>query len=63
METTHNLTSCVGDLLDGKEVLCRKCGKGHYHPFNPKFPAKENHDFVCDNCGANIHWDPPIDID
>ena len=52
--------SLVERLLDGEEVVCRRCGKGIYRPLHPE--AKINHAFVCDYCGSRFHWDPKVEV-
>lgn len=61
METTKTSKSLVSRLLDGEEIVCEKCGKGTYRPFNPNF--KVNHVYVCDKCGFGIHWDPVVEVE
>ena len=54
----RNLTR---DLRSGKDVVCLKCGKGIYRPFNTT-PDKA-HSFTCDKCGDNIHFTPNITVE
>lgn len=42
------------------KVLCRVCKKGIMVPINPA--AKENHCFVCNNCGARANIDNNVEI-
>lgn len=53
--------SLMSRLLKGEQVICKQCGKGVYKPFKPN--AKVNHYYICDNCGAQVHWDPVVDIE
>lgn len=61
MDTSKKYISLSSRLIQGEEVVCEKCGKGIYRPFNPRF--KINHVYVCDNCGDSVHWDPVVDIE
>lgn len=60
METTLKYDYMIERLNAGELVKCKSCGKGIYRPFNPD--AKINHSYVCDNCGANVHWDPVVEV-
>ncbi len=63
METLRNSTSLLDRLLSGEIVSCPECSNGKIKPFNPRFSAKDNHSFVCNQCGMTIHWDPVVEIE
>ena len=50
-------------LRSGEKVLCEKCGKGYYIPYNTT--ADKAHNFNCSNpdCNNFIHWDAVIDLE
>ncbi len=62
MGTSQNSISSASteELMKGK-VLCRQCKKGHYKTLDPK--GRDDHYFVCDNCGSILHRDPVVEID
>jgi len=49
------------NLKRGDDVLCLKCGKGIYRPFNTT-PDKA-HTFICDKCGDSIHFTPSVTVE
>ena len=50
-------------LSSGEKVLCPKCGKGFFIPFNA--PAHKAHSFNCSNpdCNCHYHWTSALDIE
>lgn len=55
--------SLLSRLRTGKKVLCEKCGKGYYIPYNTT--ADKAHGFYCSekNCNNFINIDVAIDIE
>ena len=55
--------SLLGKLKTGETVICSKCGKGIYVPYNTT--AEKAHCFYCSNpeCDSRIQWDAVIDIE
>lgn len=60
METIPKYDFMIERLSSGEKITCKKCGKGIYRPFNPEF--KDNHCYICDNCGDSYHWDPAVEV-
>ena len=50
-------------LYAGEEFLCEICKKGIMKPSNPDYPLKENHCFICDNCGERLNITPALTIE
>lgn len=48
-------------LTHGQSVVCMKCGKDIYKPYNTT--SELAHLFVCPECGDVAHIDPSVDID
>lgn len=50
-------------LRSGEKLICDKCGRGFFIPFNTA--ADKAHTFDCSNpeCDNYIHCDPQIDIE
>lgn len=61
METSSNSTLLNMKTKRSDKVICVRCGKGIYIPFNES--AEINHSFKCNNCGQQVHMDPVVVID
>jgi predicted RNA-binding Zn-ribbon protein involved in translation (DUF1610 family) len=51
----------TAESLNEKFMVCEVCGKGILRPFKPE--AKINHSYICDYCGANVHYDPLVIVE
>lgn len=54
----HDLSKA---LKRGDGVVCLKCGKGIYKPFNTS--SEKAHSFTCDKCGDHVHFTPNITVE
>lgn len=63
MESLNNSISYASRVYSGEEVVCPTCEIGIMRPVNKNVPIKDNHCFICDNCGEALNIDPVITSD
>ena len=61
MKNIQKYDCMIKRLRAGETVRCEECGKGFYRPSNPA--SDINHWYICDNCGAHVHWDPVVEVE
>ena len=59
----NNSNLSLTDLLSGKTVICDSCHKGKMVPINKTVPIKQNHGFVCDNCGEVLNITSAVTVE
>lgn len=50
-------------LYAGDDVYCLTCKKGIMKPSNPNYPLRQNHCFICDNCGERLNITPALTVE
>ncbi|MCR5341950.1 MAG: hypothetical protein K6E70_01120 [Butyrivibrio sp.] len=52
--------SLAEKLLNSEKVICKKCGKGNYIPYNNE--VKVNHYFRCPICNDMVHLEANVEV-